>query len=521
MSSEQASGHEPEPAPAGASAARPWPLRVALALVPLLLLVGGVELAFVVLDVGAPPSALPLSRGFDPDAPYLVPDPEVPGGWRTQLFGDGGADQRIPPKCDDVARVILLGGSNVQFFPEMLLRRRLEELLNASGDAREVEVINLGREGYASERVSILMRQARVLRPDVFVLYSGHNEFIERGFAMELEGLAERDVFASVRNTLANTRLFRVLASARRSLPSAPEAIDPASQAFAGIAREQTERYFDAYEQNLRRMVALAAEADVPLLLCTVVSNMLSPPYESSPDPALSEAQRARAATLRGEVLQAIPERFREHLRPPTRLWARAWYTGEQAADHAPQLRTLLGPLGFTAAMGGNTKSASVNGAHWPDPRAWDDDVVQVIASIERFQARELSDVERSNLEAARALSEELFELDPDNPNALFDRGMLLWLSGDGRAAAEAFALAAARDRAPRSGNDSTNGRVRRVAGEHPEVSFFDVDALFRERHPDGLIGYEATMDHCHLQPGARAILMADFAERLLPMLAP
>ena len=136
----------------------PLPLRLVAALLPLVLMLVLAEVALWVAGVGDQ-KLLDLSRGFDASGAYIVPDPEVEGGFRTNIFGDSSVEEiAIPPK-GEATRVILFGGSNTQTFPEFVLAETLAE----KAPDQAFEVINLGRAGYGSERVKILFQQALVL----------------------------------------------------------------------------------------------------------------------------------------------------------------------------------------------------------------------------------------------------------------------------------------------------------------------------------------------------------------------
>jgi hypothetical protein len=60
-----------------------------------------------------------------------------------------------------------------------------------------------------------------------------------------------------------------------------------------------------------------------------------------------------------------------------------------------------------------------------------------------------------------------------------------------------------------------TNGAVRVIAAEH-DVELLDIEQLFRDRSPHGLVGYEIMTDVCHMQPGVRPVLMADLVPGIL-----
>ena len=56
------------------------------------------------------------------------------------------------------------------------------------------------------------------------------------------------------------------------------------------------------------------------------------------------------------------------------------------------------------------------------------------------------------------------------------------------------------------------------MAAAHPGATLLDSAARFAAACPGGLVGYELLMDRCHLQPGARHVLMADVARALLDL---
>ena len=56
----------------------------------------------------------------------------------------------------------------------------LRELLPVADPSRQWELINAGGISYASYRVAALMEELADYQPDVFIVYSGQNEFLER-----------------------------------------------------------------------------------------------------------------------------------------------------------------------------------------------------------------------------------------------------------------------------------------------------------------------------------------------------
>ncbi|GJM21404.1 MAG: hypothetical protein DHS20C15_13190 [Planctomycetota bacterium] len=499
----------PDPPPRSALARALFALlRIAA---PPLILLALLELALAALGLGETDTHQDLSRGFDASVAYLVPDPTT-GGHRTQMFDDPSREVALPPKTD-TPRVLLMGGSNTQQLWAPLIE------LAFRGAGAELEVLNLGREGYGSSRVVILLEQALVSRPDLVLLYTGHNEFIEPVFRDELAAV-EGTTGSALARAARSLRSYRLLVDALRpptrlwSEPSGDASLPPPLEGVElGISPSEVDERHVAYRANLERMIALSEAAGARVVLCTLVGNMLAPPYSDTHESLLDDETRARRDALRKQAAELIPDRLAGVLDPPVRVRVKHWYgnSGVPPDEPAPQLRTLLGELADTRATRGG-KTESIDGAHWPDPSGWAPRVVTLIRGIERFTQRTLQAGEREMLERALPLLDEALSLDPRSPSVYFMRGVVLWLLARDVEAVEAFDRARDLDSNAGSASRIINGIVREVAAAHPGVALLDADALFRARVPSGLIGYEVMMDRCHLQPGARWVLELDMA---------
>ncbi|GJM22683.1 MAG: hypothetical protein DHS20C15_25980 [Planctomycetota bacterium] len=504
------------------SAPRPprWQ-RVTLALLPVLLLVGGWELTLH-LRGDAPLDTLHLSRGFDASARYIVPDPEVDGGWRTQVFGGERitSEVSIPPKGNG-PRVILFGGSNTELLPAFLLQEELR-----ARDAREWEVINLGRRGYGSERVRILLDQAFVLQPDLIVIYSGHNEFVERGFAAEVAEATGSSWLPRLRSV---EQVRGWLAALRPG--AVPETLDRRDPTLRELQPEETTRHLQAYEANLRHMLRAAHARGIPALIATPLGNPLVSPYVTNLPDHIPESEALRLTHIVLDARRRLPARLFADLRPvgrpPLKLRVNDWHRPPAFADQGalgkiPLARPLTGRYAVAPALDrGSVLCDSMEGSHWPPVEQWQASVHQVLRSVVPLLARAITSEERAQLEALLPLYDEVLSVVPDHPGALFDLALVHWLLDDDPADAVAMLRAAvAADRGPRAANDRTNAIVRRVASEEPGATLDDFEAEARAASSHGLPGFELLMDNCHLQPGVRVILMQRWAEQI-PALLP
>ncbi|MEM7517944.1 MAG: SGNH/GDSL hydrolase family protein, partial [Planctomycetota bacterium] len=303
-----------------------------------------------------------LSRGFDEEAAYLVPDPEVEGGFLTQ-YSDGRFPEKRFAPASDRRRVVLVGGSNTASFGTHYLQRALDERAGAG----VFEVCNLGREGYGSERVRIVTQQAlEQLDPDLVIVYSGHNEFVERGFRIDLDRAWEGELQTRVGDLAQRSRIISLLADRLRPKEwkegaedsstepegSVPERHRDEYKKFAGLAWETTLDYYEAYRKNLLSIGHSCAERGVDVLYCSVVYNRFAAPFESTLRPEISSADRAEHARLRTEIEALLPLPLRRL--SPEEGWEHLFHydwirgKGHKAPVDFPGLRPLQGVLGST-----------------------------------------------------------------------------------------------------------------------------------------------------------------------------
>jgi len=109
-------------------------------------------------------------------------------------------------------RIFCLGGSTTYGRPytdPTSFCGWLRELLPAADPSRNWEVINAGGISYASYRAAVVMEELTGYEPDLFIVYSGHNEFLERRTYREL--LATPSVVSKVVSRLGRTRSYTAL----------------------------------------------------------------------------------------------------------------------------------------------------------------------------------------------------------------------------------------------------------------------------------------------------------------------
>jgi hypothetical protein len=495
--------------------------RAGYSLLTLLIFAGLLEAGLAVFRVGDPHARLSLTRGFSNAARYIVPEPGKPGWLRTQMYGGESPEIEIPPN-DGRIRVVMLGGSNVEGFPT----EWLEDTLTSAAPDPGFEVVNLGRRGYGTERDRILLRQALALKPDIVLLYEGHNEFVEAGFAVELQQAAPAPWVAGTVESLAGLRTMNAALSLAESLQPAvaPEAEQHRGVTLTSQTPDQAAAFYTLFHDNVASMTDLARGAGVRVLLATVVWNDFEPPFATALAAGTSADTEHEVARLRGQALELVPPRFRPgivqttaeepalHLQPTD--WGDALPPETAAARRAANSGLVAPPMrSLQGLFGGKPLIAPLDTVS--------DGVPKVLASYAEIVQRHLSRKEREDLVQAGQIFDQVLALAPDHPVTLFDRGLVAYLLGLDADAARWLRAASAADRAPVHANDPIDDAMRAVGSEHAGdagVRFVDVEQAVRATMPQGLVGYEIMQDGCHLHRMARRKLLTLMVPTLLEL---
>ncbi len=161
---------------------------------------------------------------------------------------------------------------------------------------RKWEVVNAGGVSYASYRVALLMEELIEYEPDLFIVYSGHNEFLERRTYPQI--IAMPQAVRGVGSVAArNPDLDRHVGAVQRfsGAPAAPESnpdilneevttlLDSAVGPSAYTRDDElAEKILAHFRYNLARMVDIAASVGAETMLITPASNLRdSRPFKS------------------------------------------------------------------------------------------------------------------------------------------------------------------------------------------------------------------------------------------------
>ena len=249
--------------------------------------------------------------GFAENVPQFVPDtrPDGTAILRTArnkriLFNY----QEFPlKKADNSYRIFCMGGSTTYgrpYFDNVSFCGWLRAYLQAADPTRNWEVINAGGVSFASYRVTRLMNELKQYQPDLFIVYSGQNEFLEQ---RSYSGLIDQpDWLINLNATLSGTRVYTALeelieavqpdslkqAKARSQLSGEVDEILNHTIGPQSYQRDDTlkQHVLTHYRLNLLRMVKIARSVDAGILFVQPVVNLKDmSPFKSTHRDGLDE----------------------------------------------------------------------------------------------------------------------------------------------------------------------------------------------------------------------------------------
>ncbi len=227
-------------------------------------------------------------RGADGKT-YMTTGPSKVRWFNRQRF--------LKDKPAGVYRIFSVGGSTTYGRPytdPFSFSGWLREMLPEADPTRQWEVINAGGVSYASYRVAAVMEELSRYEPDLFIVYSGHNEFLERrsyGALMEAPQAVTwlGGLLSHTRIYTAGATLFPSEAGRQADKPVLAEEVDTILAHSAGPSEYHRDDAFRAkvlehYEFNLRRMAEIAREAGARVVFVTPASNLKDcTPFKAEP----------------------------------------------------------------------------------------------------------------------------------------------------------------------------------------------------------------------------------------------
>lgn len=213
-------------------------------------------------------------------------------------------------KADGSYRIFCMGGSTTHgrpYYDRVSFCGWLRAYLTAADPTRNWEVINAGGISFASYRVARLMNELKQYEPDLFVVYSGQNEFLEE---RSYRGLINLPTWLiNLNATLSGTRTYsamkNMIDAIRYDLPGPAQHGETLSGNVNEILnhtvgpesyhRDDTlkQKIITHYRLNMIRMVKIARSVDSDIIFVQPAINVKDmSPFKSEHKEGLGEPER-------------------------------------------------------------------------------------------------------------------------------------------------------------------------------------------------------------------------------------
>lgn len=368
------------------------------------------------------------------------------------------------PKKAGTKRIFCLGGSTTYgrpFDDQTAFSGWLREMLPVVESTTQWEVINAGGVSYASYRVASVMEELCQYEPDLFVVLTGHNEFLERRTYAGLmqDGWNEDLVFAQTRSILQSSRVFNLLERLARpknhfmikDREQLPEEVDEILNHSAGPKDYQRDEQWGKnvllhFRVNLERMREMARHAGAEIMFVSPASNLRDCiPFKSVSELQGEPSESDRPITSRGD------------------------------RDH--------------------------------------------VEFLERSELRRVFDIEDKGKLLGKI--EQQLSSDPRNADLLFYRGRCLFELGQYEQARESFLLALDEDVCPLRATSKMATVMQQVAERHsiPLIDFDDVlGRISEQEYGHRCFGDEYFLDHVHPTIETHGLIASEIIQRLRQM---
>ena len=243
-------------------------------------------------------------------------------------------------KTDDTFRIFCLGGSTVQgrpFAVETSFTSWLKLQLEVADPNRKWEIVNCGGVSYASYRLLPILTEIMNYEPDLVVIYTGHNEFLEdRTYAHLRDPSGWQSISQHAVRNIRTIHLVREtwhkitgdeVSTQQVSLATEVETILDQQSGLKSYQRDRTwqANVIEHFKFNIHKMIEICDSNRVPLYLCNPASNIRDcSPFKSAPtsglDPATIQSIKQTKANIPKQIKSRSVQPIRESAHRLTQL---------------------------------------------------------------------------------------------------------------------------------------------------------------------------------------------------------
>ena len=257
---------------------------IVLVLIPVIFFVF-LELSLRIFDYGKDiPQWVDARRGK-----YII-NPELAFRYFNQV-------QNIPTTIEDIFdqqkknsafRVFVLGGSSAAGFPYLPMgsfSRYIRKRLELTYPNTTIEVVNISLSAVNTYTILDLLPGVLEQKPDLILIYAGHNEYYGALGVGSMESLGASRSFVKLvlyLNKYKTVQLIRNSIAAIFSLFNSENIEDSPGTLMSRMAKDQyiplnSEKYnlgLEQFEENMKEILELIKNSNVPVIIGKVVSNL-------------------------------------------------------------------------------------------------------------------------------------------------------------------------------------------------------------------------------------------------------
>lgn len=290
-----------------------WTFRIAalaVAFLPFLLLEMGLQW------FGPNNDRQKLNQGLKATVPLFTFD-QTTQTYKTSLaYQQFFAEVSFSTRADDGEKpdepqklIFVLGGSTVQgrpFAPDTAFPAWAELQLNATGDANRIRVVNCGGVSFASNRLAQIVPELLTYQPDLIVIATGHNEFLEdhtyfqtkaksTALTKTLDAFTRLKTVSLIRDTLASD----ALPDQSDQVPVVNHEVKARLDNEAGYEtyhydQQWHQKVVRQFQDSVSSMVNHCKTAGVDVFIVDLASNVRDcAPFKSEHAPSVSELDEA------------------------------------------------------------------------------------------------------------------------------------------------------------------------------------------------------------------------------------
>jgi Flp pilus assembly protein TadD len=219
-------------------------------------------------------------------------------------------------KAQDVTRIFCLGGSTTYGRPyddRTSFCGWLRAFLPAADPSRQWEVINAGGISYASYRVVRLMEELVRHEPDLFIIYTGHNEFLEKRTYDRLLSTPEfmRDLGSLASRLRLYSLLFDLIYPKKDVLETEIDALLDNSVGPEDYHRDDLMRdaVLEHFRISLQRMTRIGQESGAEIIFVTPASNIRDfSPFKAEPSAGLDSARIRQIGLFKESITEHLDQ---------------------------------------------------------------------------------------------------------------------------------------------------------------------------------------------------------------------